>query len=154
MTVDTEIALERNTLRYLKTGRYVPDEIVSGTHAAISEVLPEAIRRGLYDELRVWDTNISGKVRLIAEIKNGKLKILDKKLWKRFLDKGKPSKPKVKKPKPKKPDDPKPKKPDDPSDHTLPAPAKEAMDAYERELLKYLEVTPDDIAFFESVKQK
>ena len=87
MTVDTEVALERNMLRYLKTGRYVPDEIVSGTHSQISSVFPDAVKNHLFDDLRLWDTNISGQVRLIAEYKNGAFTIHEQGLYRRFLEK-------------------------------------------------------------------
>ena len=55
-------------------------------------MLPKAIRRNLFDELRIWDTNVHGDVRLIAELKNGKLVVHRKQLWKRFLGKSKPKK--------------------------------------------------------------
>ena len=87
VTVDTATAVQRNVLRYIQTGRYVQDQIVSGTHRQVSRILEPAIKDGLFDDLRLWDTN-GREPRLIAEYQDGKLEIYDDFLWRRFLRKG------------------------------------------------------------------
>jgi len=88
VTVDTNVAVARNLARAEKTGRYVPESFIRGTHSSISRVMPEAAKLGLYDEFAVWDTNTHGKSILIANGEGKKLVVHDEVLWKRFLDKG------------------------------------------------------------------
>ncbi len=90
VTLDTGLAWKIQQKRALETGRDVPEAILRRTHANVSMVVPQAIKDGLYDEFRLWDTNIKGKARLVCELKNGKFEILKPDLWQDFLNKAKP----------------------------------------------------------------
>lgn len=90
VTVDTEVAVARNEARYKATGRMVPEEFVRNTHAQISEVVPQAIDKGLYDEFALWDTNTEGEVILVAEASGTNLVIHDDEAWQAFLAKANP----------------------------------------------------------------
>jgi len=85
-TCSTDDAVSRSMSRAEKTGRYVPEAFIREIHAAVSRVLPEAIKGGLYDEVQVYDT--SGGLNLIASAKGTSLTVHDAAGWKRFTDKG------------------------------------------------------------------
>ena len=87
VTVDTEIAVERNVARAAKTGRNVPNDFVRKTHESISDILPKALDEKLFDDVTLWDTNTDGKVFKVMTQVDGKTIIHDEKLWQRFLDK-------------------------------------------------------------------
>ena len=87
VTVQTETALERNRARAAKTGRLPPEEMVRQCHKVVSQVVPEAIKRGLFDEFSLYDTNGSG-AKKIASAKGKELTIHDEHLWNQFLAKG------------------------------------------------------------------
>ena len=91
VTCPTEDAIARADARGDKTGRYVYHDFIRNVHASVARVLPEAIKRGLFDEVRLWDTTGGGHVRatLVMEHKDGKTIIHDKGRWKTFLEKGK-----------------------------------------------------------------
>lgn len=86
VTVDTEEAIRRAKARGDKTGRYVPEVVLRGAHAAVSRILPEAIAKGLFDECTLWDTN-EGTPRKVVSAKGTQLAIHDKSLWERFTAK-------------------------------------------------------------------
>jgi SPP1 gp7 family putative phage head morphogenesis protein len=89
VTVDVETAVARAYQRGLETGRFVPEVFMREVHAGVSRVVPEAIKRGLFDEFVLWDT--SGKPPIkVASAKGTKLTIYNRAAWKRFLAKGKP----------------------------------------------------------------
>lgn len=87
VTVDTDVAVSRSMARAAKTGREVPEHIIRETHAKVSRVVPEAVKRGLYDEFTLWDTN-GGGVRKVASAKGSDLTIHDMDAWTKFLQKG------------------------------------------------------------------
>lgn len=86
-TLDTDLALKINEIRYKNTGRYVPPEYIRKVSRTLANIVPIAIEENLFDEFRLYDTNTKGVAKLIAQQLNGEFKILDDKLWKRFLDK-------------------------------------------------------------------
>ena len=86
VTVDIDTALQRNLDRFKKTGRAVPIRYVVDNHKSISEILPQAIDEGLFDELTLWDTNGATAVKVV-QFKDGVLEILEKEMWQTFLDK-------------------------------------------------------------------
>ena len=88
VTVDTEVAVERNRIRAEKTGRLVPEAFVRNTHKVVSQIVPKAIAEGLFDEIQVFDTNKDGEVRLAASAKGKTLVIHDQELWDNFVAKG------------------------------------------------------------------
>ncbi|HVM95133.1 MAG TPA: zeta toxin family protein, partial [Candidatus Acidoferrales bacterium] len=86
VTCSTDAAISRARARGEKTGRFVPDAVIRGGHAAVSRILPELMKSGLLDECSLWDTE-AGKPRLVASSKAKKVTVHDKTLWKQFLDK-------------------------------------------------------------------
>lgn len=88
ITVDTDTAIERAAARGLKTGRNVPEDFIREVHRSVSNVVPEALRNGLFDEFTLWDNNgAAGAATKIARYADGRLTILNESLWQRFLDK-------------------------------------------------------------------
>jgi predicted ABC-type ATPase len=88
VSLDTELAVRLSERRALATGREVPYDFLRNTHKAVSEVLPEAIERGLFDELTLYDTNINGAPRRVLSTFGDKVTIHDRALWRDFLGKG------------------------------------------------------------------
>jgi len=86
-TAPVEGAIARSLARAQRTGRYVPESVIRETHKGVSRVLPEAIRRGLFDEFTVWDTRVSPAVKIASGAKD-KLTIHHAAWWKEFLAKG------------------------------------------------------------------
>lgn len=92
MSNSIENALKLADRRGQKTGRYVPRQLLINTHKNVSQIVPELIKSGKVDFLRVWDTDASTpegrpSPRLIAEAHGSALKIIDPKLWEKFLAK-------------------------------------------------------------------
>ena len=87
VTVDIETAIARSLSRAKRTGRYVPESVLRGTHASVSRVIPEAIKRGLFDKFTLTDSSAGGG--LVASAEGNKLTIHDAAAWERFLAKGK-----------------------------------------------------------------
>lgn len=87
VTVDTEIAVQRNIARAARTGRLVPNSFVRGTHQKISEILPEALEQRIFDEVTLWDTNTPDTVIKVMTQVDGVTTIHNQGLWDRFLAK-------------------------------------------------------------------
>lgn len=90
VTVPTNVAVARNEDRFLKTRRAVPEAAIRYTHKNVSLILPEAMKRNMFDEVRLWDTDVAKGAPPIKvmEQKAGKVTILNAKLWNKFLKKG------------------------------------------------------------------
>lgn len=91
VTVNTDEAVRRSMARAAKTGRMVPEDVIRGTHAMVSKIVPLAIADGLFDNLTVWDTEVGPgeKPVAIATAKGKQLQVHDPQRWQNFLDKGK-----------------------------------------------------------------
>ncbi len=89
VSLDTNLSLKLAQARYEKTGRYVPLEYVAKVNREVSVLIPKVIKNKTFDELYLWDTNINGKPRLILTQINGVLKVYDKDLYNRFINKAK-----------------------------------------------------------------
>jgi len=94
-TVPTDVAWARAQRRSLKKSerRYVPFGIVSGTHADVSRVLPQAMELGMFDSVKLYDT--SGREgKLLAETvgsgSRAQTTIHDAKGWNAFVSKAGP----------------------------------------------------------------
>ena len=89
-TCPVETAIARSAERAAKTGRCVPDVVIKKIHASVSRIFPQAVSAGLFDEARLWDTDIpqGQKPILIASAVGRELKIHDEARWKAFLKKG------------------------------------------------------------------
>lgn len=87
-TAEIATALERNYQRYIKTGRRVLPEYVRNVHRKVSEIVPEAIRKGVFDDFELYDMNKAGEAIKVATFtKKDGLKILDNNLYGNFLAK-------------------------------------------------------------------
>lgn len=85
---DTDLAVEFSNLRGKQTGRFVPETYIRETHRQVSITLPQAVERGLFDEVTLWDTNASGNPRIVMTAgRNLPTVIHDQKLWDDFLRK-------------------------------------------------------------------
>jgi len=82
-TVPTQVAVDRANARGKKTGRYVPESVIRGTHAGVSSVLPKIVDQ--FDEINLFDT--TGDLKLLASGKNGKFKVNDEEGYNAFLAK-------------------------------------------------------------------
>ena len=83
-----EQALKNEQRRFEKTGRGVPEATLREIHQRVSQIFPEAIARGLFDEAQLFDTSVLGKPRLVVSHKDGVTTIHDKELYGQFLAKG------------------------------------------------------------------
>lgn len=86
VTIDIDDALARAASRAKRTGREVPEDVIRGTHESVSRVFPEAIKRDLFDEVRLWD-NTGTPPELIYEKIGGVERILNPARWEAFLRK-------------------------------------------------------------------
>ncbi|QNJ25936.1 phage head morphogenesis / SPP1 gp7 family domain protein [Synechococcus sp. SYN20] len=90
VSADTNTAAQRNWDRFLKTGRLPPEWMLRNVHADVSKTLPEAIKKGIFDKVELYDTNKSGELRkVITQVGGKKPTINDPKLWDDFLNKAK-----------------------------------------------------------------
>jgi predicted ABC-type ATPase len=87
VTVDPDEAVRRSMKRAERTGRWVPESVIRGSHAGVSRVFPTAEHLDLFKSLRLYDNNGSSP-RLIAEEVGGKLNVLDQAAYDDFLSKG------------------------------------------------------------------
>ena len=87
-TAEIATALKRNAERYVKTGRMVPPEYVRDVHKKISQIVPDAVRQGVFDDFELYDMNKAGEAIKVATFtKKDGLKILDNNLYGNFLAK-------------------------------------------------------------------
>ena len=85
-TVDTEEALKRNYLRYLGSGRLPSVDTVIKNHAEVSKNFPEVAN--LFTSCNLVDNNGSFNPKIIAKCKEGgKIEVLDKEAYDKFLKK-------------------------------------------------------------------
>lgn len=87
VTADLDKAIERSNARGQKTGRYVPEDVIRAVHRSVSNVLPQAVHEGAFDEMRLWDTN-DGPPKMIASYDGKKLTVHDAAAYDKFLAKG------------------------------------------------------------------
>ena len=87
---DLELALKLAKKRAEETGRHVPEYIIRSNHADVTDTFLRAIKDGgIFDDARLWDTNVYQKPRLVATYtKGGKLKVKDWDLFEDFVAKG------------------------------------------------------------------
>ena len=87
VTLDSKLSMKLALERAERTGRNVPIDFIENMNREVSILIPELIKNKTVDQLYLWDTNINGKPRLILKQINGKLEILDSKLYEDFLSK-------------------------------------------------------------------
>lgn len=89
-TVDTDEAVRRSMARAQKEPDrgIVPESVIRQNHAAVSAIFPEAVKAGMFDEARVYDTGVpGGKPQLLFETKDGKQNVVNQEGYSRFLAK-------------------------------------------------------------------
>jgi predicted ABC-type ATPase len=86
VTVDVETAIQRAASRGARTGRFVPETVIREIHRGVSNVFPQAVENGLFDEFVLWDNNGPTAIK-IAEGTGNRLRILNAAAWQRFLAK-------------------------------------------------------------------
>lgn len=91
VSIPADDAMGRMLGRAKRTGRYVPEKVLRGTHASVSRIVPDALTDDLFDSFTLWDN--SGAAGTPAKIvakwtKKTPLEITDRKKWKSFLAKG------------------------------------------------------------------
>jgi predicted ABC-type ATPase len=89
-TVPTGEAVRRSNLRALRPDerRFVPNDVVRGTHRDVSAVFPEAVRKGLFNDAKLIDTTERGNAVLIGETTGGRFQVRDQGRWNDFVAKG------------------------------------------------------------------
>lgn len=90
VTCSTNEAVRRNVERAKKTGRLPPEKILRETHASVSRILPEAVSKGLFDSVRLWDSEVltDGKPTLVMSAEGSNVTIHNETLWEAFKAKG------------------------------------------------------------------
>jgi hypothetical protein len=86
-SLDSDLAWKIAEARGNKTGRHVPEHVVRGTHSQVSAIVPEAVNRGLFDSVTLFDTNIKDAPREVMRSVNGVTTIVDQQLWRDFTAK-------------------------------------------------------------------
>lgn len=86
-----ENALKGATKRFEEQGRWVPEEIIRNTHANVTRAFTHTVRKKLWDEVALYDTNVYDRPRKVYSSKRGEGGVIhDQKLWEDFLRKGDP----------------------------------------------------------------
>lgn len=88
VSADTNMAALRNWERYIKTSRLPPEWMLRNVHSDVSRTLPQAMNDKLFDKVTLYDTNLSGQMRLVASANKKGTTVHDAKLWDDFLAKG------------------------------------------------------------------
>jgi predicted ABC-type ATPase len=92
VTCSVDEAVRRNIERAKKTGRLPPEAFLRHTHKTVSQILPQAIAEGVFDHVRLWDTEHpgpDGKPTLVATGAGSQLTVHNQQLWDSFVAKGK-----------------------------------------------------------------
>lgn len=90
VTLPISDAVARMQERGKATGRYVPSRVVAALHTSVSRIIPQALAKGIFDKMTVWDNNVergADPVK-VASYENGKLTIHNKSRWNALLERG------------------------------------------------------------------
>lgn len=87
VSLDYKLSRKLAKERAERTGRKVATKFVRDMNHEVSVLVPKLIESGIIDELYLWDTNINGLPRLVLKQIDGKLEIIDIKLYRDFLRK-------------------------------------------------------------------
>lgn len=90
VTTDVDQAVVRSDKRFELKGRFVMESVLRENHRAVAQIVPEAMRRGLFDELKLWDTSAGGTPKLVASSRGKEpMTIHHQALWDTFIARGK-----------------------------------------------------------------
>ena len=73
-------------------GRLPPEDMLRAVHKGVSVVLPEAVSRGLFDHVQLFDTehkDTTGRPMLVMSAQGKNMTVHQPELWQKFLDKAK-----------------------------------------------------------------
>lgn len=84
VNLDTDLSLELNEDRFKRTGRFVPPEYVKEMNSSIPKYFRTYTESDNFDEAYLYDTNIQGEPRLMAEYKNKNFSVINKILFRIF----------------------------------------------------------------------
>ena len=84
-TITVDEAIIRSTARAVRSGRTVPVDIITVTHAKVSKAFPTAARN--MDQVDLYDTTVRDTPRIIAKGEGGILRVLDESSYEEFLRK-------------------------------------------------------------------
>lgn len=90
-TIPRSAAHARNEVRYQRSGRYVPDDVVDAAYRGIPSTVQGAMRLDTFDSIRIWDTSgpKGSPPKLVASKVKGKAMVVhDQGGWDRFLQSG------------------------------------------------------------------
>lgn len=87
VSLDTNLSMKLIRQRFEKTGRYVPRTFALEMNREISKLVPGMVDNNPFDEFKLWDTNESGKPRLILSAFGNQASIYDQPLYDNFLKK-------------------------------------------------------------------
>lgn len=88
---DLDLALKLSHRRGLKTGRFVPEEVITSGHADVTDTFIDGLRLRKFDEATLWDTNIKGVPRMAGQWVDDTFTIIDEDLFRAFVEKGRRS---------------------------------------------------------------
>lgn len=74
-------------------GRLPPEDMLRAVHQGVSTVLPEAVKRGLFDNVTLYDTehkDAKGQPTLVMSAQGGTMTVHHPEHWQAFLDKANP----------------------------------------------------------------
>lgn len=86
VTCPTETAVSRAQARGERTGRFVPESIIRGTHSAVSRVVPEVASD--FDSFTLVDTSARTPRKVASATRGNPVKVEDQALWDEFTAKG------------------------------------------------------------------
>ena len=89
VTTSIAEAQQRADARGQRTGRFVPPTALREMHRAVSGIFPEAVKQGLFDKARLWDTSgpLGSKATLVAKSTGRVLTVYDTGMWNSFVEK-------------------------------------------------------------------
>lgn len=87
-TVDVEEGIRRADIRAEETGRYVPHSYIREAYADVARSTVQAINRGTFDSMKVFDTSGPSPKLIAHYIKGQGLKVHDEAAWKAHIKRG------------------------------------------------------------------
>lgn len=91
VTLPIKMAQERADERARMTDRrFVPPAAMKAVHEEVSRIFPEAVRQGMFDRARLWDTRgpRGSRPTLVMSAVGKEITVHDQALWEEFLVKG------------------------------------------------------------------
>ena len=87
VTIPIDEAIRRAEIRAEQTGRHIPMEVMIQTHKSVSWVFPEAVKRGLFTTVRLFDNSVTPPVLIAEKPAGGVFRVINEALYEAFLAK-------------------------------------------------------------------